>query len=143
MCVLTDIGAVKCWGKNSPGTLGDGTTVDSVTPVMPTGVSNATTITSGNAHSCAVISAGTVKCWGSNQWGELGNGTTTTWTTPNLPAHVSGITTATAVATGAAHSCALLSDSTIRCWGYNGAGGLGNGTTNDSTTPVTVLNAPA
>lgn len=143
MCVLTDIGAVKCWGKNSPGTLGDGTTVDSVTPVMPTGVSNATTITSGNAHSCAVISGGTVKCWGSNQWGELGNGTTTTWTTPNLPAHVSGITTATAVATGAAHSCALLSDSTIRCWGYNGAGGLGNGTTNDSTTPVTVLNAPA
>ncbi len=56
----------------------------------------------------------------------------------SVPVTVSGITNATAVAADDSHTCALLSDGTVQCWGYNLIGELGNGTTVNSSVPVTV-----
>ena len=73
--------------------------------------------------------------WGCNDSGQLGNGTTTD---SDVPVAVSGLGGVTAIAAGADHSLALLSDGTVMAWGYNGSGQLGNGTTTDSDVPVAV-----
>jgi len=133
--VLTD-GTVRCWGENDHGQLGNGTTAGSTTPVQVAGIAGAVTVSAGWRHTCALLADGTVRCWGENQNGQLGDGTTTDRTTP-VP--VSGITGATAVTAGWwHHSCALLGDGTVRCWGDNQWGQLGNGTTTDSASPVTM-----
>ncbi len=134
-CAVVAGGAVKCWGANFAGQLGNGTTADSSTPVMVAGISNATKVGAGQNHSCVVLSDGTVRCWGANFNGQLGDGTTTNSLTP---VQVSGITTAMQVAAGSDHTCALLSDGTIKCWGANVNGQLGNGTTTNSLIPVPV-----
>jgi alpha-tubulin suppressor-like RCC1 family protein len=138
-CALLSDGTVKCWGLNFAGELGDGTNnYNSNNPVSVSGISNAKAIAAGGSHSCALLSNGTVKCWGRNEHGELGNGTTGDSTNSNTPVSVSGISNATAIAAGPADTCAVLSDGTAECWGFNASGQLGNGTTTDSATPVSV-----
>ncbi|MBK7021936.1 MAG: hypothetical protein IPH38_20760 [Candidatus Microthrix sp.] len=132
---LTDQ-SVRCWGSNAWGALGNGSSAtDSKVPVMVSGISTATAISSGFAHTCATLTSGGVRCWGQNIDGQLGDGTTTDSTTPVA---VSNITNATSVSGGYQHSCVRLADGGASCWGYNYAGLLGDGTTTDSTTPVTV-----
>ena len=129
-------GAIKCWGYNGYGQVGDGTTISSTTPVNVTGITTATSIALGGEHSCALLSGGAIKCWGWNYHGQLGDGTTIERTTP---VEVSGISTATSIALGGEHSCALLTGGAIKCWGSNSNGRLGDGTTTDSTYPVDVI----
>jgi alpha-tubulin suppressor-like RCC1 family protein len=133
-CALLGNGTVQCWGRNGQGQLGNGTFVQSSTPVLA-GITGVTGVSGGGAHTCAVLSNGTVRCWGDNQFGQLGNGSTGTSATP---VSVVGINTAVAVSAGWRHTCALLGDGTIRCWGQNQFAQLGNGTTTGSTTPVSV-----
>lgn len=87
-------------------------------------------------HVCAVVNDGTVRCWGANDAGQLGNGTVSA--SSSSPVVVSGLSGVTAVATGGFHSCALLSDQTVRCWGENSDAQLGNNSTTPSSVPVTV-----
>ncbi len=135
-CALLSTGGVDCWGVDAYGELGSGNSnMDSSTPVPVTGITNATAITAGYYHTCAVLAAGGVDCWGWNYRGQLGNGTTTDSSTP-VP--VSGITNATTVAAGHSQTCALLSGGQIDCWGDNNYGELGNGTTTTSDLPVAV-----
>jgi alpha-tubulin suppressor-like RCC1 family protein len=133
-CALESDGTARCWGLNANGQLGNGTTTQSTTPVVVSGLTGATSLGVGEAFACAVT-GGAVKCWGYNGNGSLGNGTTTSSSTPVA---VSGIANAVSVSAGRLHACARLADGTAKCWGFNNAGQLGNGTGTQSTSPVAV-----
>ena len=122
---------MQCWGRNETGQLGNPIPKRSSTPVLVTGLT-AAAVTAGGFHTCALPGDGTVRCWGQNDLGQLGNGTNDP--VPNRPSTfnptpvtVSGITTAVAVSAGGWHTCALLQDGTVRCWGDNTWGQIGNG----------------
>ncbi len=81
-CALLSTGTAKCWGQNSYGELGNGTTTHSLVPVSVKGLTGATAIAAGDQQTCALLSTGTVKCWGDNTYGQLGNGTATSSPVP-------------------------------------------------------------
>ena len=142
---------VRAWGDNQYGKLGDGTTTDRWTPVQvvdpsdPTGfLTGVVAVTAGGAHhTVALLGDGTVRAWGWNNDGQLGDGTTTSSSTPVQvidPSDPTGfLTGVTAVAAGLSHTVALLGDGTLRAWGDNQSGKLGDGTTTDRWTPAQVV----
>jgi len=134
-CALLANGSVGCWGYNGYGELGNGSQVDSSTPVQVSGITNAITVATGGNSACAVLADYSVRCWGYNGYGDLGNGSQVDSSTP---VQVSGITNAIAAVTGGDDSCAVLADGSVRCWGYNGYGELGNGSLANSSTPIPV-----
>ncbi len=137
-CVLHTDGRVSCWGANGSGQLGVGTTTTHRgTPAEVVGLAGVVELDVGGFHACARTNAGTLSCWGHNSSGQLGDGTTGN---RSAPVEVSGLADVTVVevALGRVHSCARLIDNTVRCWGHNGLGGLGNGTGMDSAVPVAV-----
>jgi alpha-tubulin suppressor-like RCC1 family protein len=137
---------VKCWGSNSDGQLGLGNknNVGNAAGQMGNNLASialgtgrtAIQIAAGGSHTCALLDTHQIKCWGSNKYGQLGQGNTdnigvTTSQMGDLlrvvdigPGH-----TAVAVAAGETHTCALLDDSTVKCWGGNADGQLGQGNT--------------
>jgi alpha-tubulin suppressor-like RCC1 family protein len=136
-------GAVRCWGANSKGQLGDGTTQNNAAPVTTIGFSSAGAqgLALGAEHTCVVTNVGTVQCWGQNDVFQLGvqhgpNGEkfgTQPVTVPNL----SGVV---GIAAGDKHTCVLLNNGNIKCWGSNSSGQLGNGNSGGYTetpSPVT------
>lgn len=131
-CTVLSDGHVKCWGVNTYGQLGNGTTTESPTPVVVSGISNAVQVSNSTNHTCALLANGTVKCWGENQYGQLGNGVATIEAgtlTPNPnPVQVIGVTGALQVSVSGYTTCILLSDHTVKCVGFGGFGGLGDGT---------------
>ena len=137
-CTGLDDGTVKCWGRNGEGQLGNGTiSIKRKRPVTVTGVSTATGLAASYYHTCARLDDGTVQCWGGNWAGQLGDGTKKSSSTPVTVA-LTGVSPATDVEAGNRHTCARLEDGTVQCWGNNQMGGLGDGTTTDANTPVTV-----
>jgi len=141
-CALTEDGAVRCWGLNGSGQVGDGSNTNRSTPVAVSGLGGGVVaISAGWEHMCALTSAGGVKCWGAGNSGQLGRGSSTA---SNVPVDVNGLTSGVvAISTGVYHSCALTSAGVVRCWGGNFSGQLGDGTTNASTTPVDVVGLEA
>ena len=136
-CALRCDGSVWCWGANSNGQLGDGTTEARATPVAVRALGGpATAIATGYTHACAVV-RGALRCWGGNVFGALGDGTREDRAHPvsvvGLDGPVVGVTA------GELHTCALLEGGALRCWGRNQFGGLGDGTTMDRLTPRAVL----
>ena len=124
-CALLVNQTVKCWGLNSKGQLGDGTTNDSSTPVKVAGLNDVVQIALGDAYTCALLASGDVQCWGWNNFGELGNGT---FTDSKSPVQVTGLTIGVqAISGGDASVCAVLPSAQVDCWGDNSSGELGNG----------------
>lgn len=133
-CARLDSGAAFCWGGNSTGQLGNGTMINSSTPVAVLGLNGrATQLITGANHTCALTSTGATQCWGNNVHGQLGNGTTTNSTAPVTVAGLSA--SATTLGAGNTHTCAFTVAGTVECWGGNNNGQLGNGTTANSTVP--------
>src|SRR5262249_19206737 len=106
------------------------------TPVAVSGLTNAVAITANAFHSCALLGDGTVRCWGSANLGALGDGTTSG--TRVTPVQVFGLARAVAIAAGTSHTCAVIGDGGVRCWGGNGSGQLGDGTTTTRPSPAIV-----
>lgn len=143
-CALTTTGGVKCWGRNWGGELGTGDSVGKATPANVVGLDTGMiAIATGFEHTCALTTAGGVKCWGENSYGQLGDGTTEgseeLGAYKTLPVDVVGYANGvTAIATGSTHTCILTSTGGVKCWGNNGAGQLGDGTTQNRLSPVDV-----
>lgn len=140
-CAVKGDGTLWCWGDNTYGEIGDGTTQNKTTPVQIAALgSDVESVSLGFDHTCAVKTDGTLWCWGRNEYGQLGDGTTQDKTTPNAVASLGG--TVDRVALGVAHSCAIRDDGSVECWGANSTGQLGDGTQTDASTPGPVAAVP-
>lgn len=141
-CAILDDGTLKCWGNNALGEIGIGQNtaigdepgeMGDDLPVVDLGTNkNATKIAIGGHHACAILDDGTVKCWGYNDCGQLGlgdfenRGDEPGEMGDNLPAVDLGQgKSAKDVAAGWEHSCAILDDDTLKCWGCSILGGFG------------------
>ena len=141
-CVILDDDSLKCWGARANGKLGIGSPSDDV--LTPTTVNlgagkKAKSISTGAQHACAILDDNTLKCWGLNQRGQLGYGDTSTRKAPETTTTVNlgQDRTAKAVSTGNEHTCAILDDDSVKCWGLNNLGQLGYGDTNNREAPET------
>lgn len=147
-CAVKSDGTAYCWGTEYCGALGNNSDGGGAhpcgytswyladdylhvtlqhSPVKVQGVTNAVAIARGvnNMHNCVVRNGGTVSCWGWDVEGELGASSSQGWST--VPLTVKNLSNVVAAVVGSDHSCALLSDSTVKCWGDNLDGAIGNG----------------
>lgn len=144
-CALLASGDLYCWGDNEAGQLGLGTLNQRAPygialPTRVSGVSNVIGVSAGFLHTCALLSGGSVECWGYNRDGQVGDGTINLvrpYADPS-PVRVSGITQAVSISAGAFHTCALVADGSVWCWGYVVASDFGTGVLLNSAVPVQV-----
>jgi hypothetical protein len=141
-CVVLDDGSARCWGFGADGRLGYGSTADVLTASSASAVAlgagrTAVAISAGEAHTCAILDTGAVRCWGFGGNGRLGNDDTDSIGdgAGETPASVPPVAlgpgrTGRAITVGFSHTCALLDDGTLRCWGFGGSGRLGYGNEN-------------
>ncbi len=140
-CALMSTGTAKCWGNGNSGRLGNNDVVNQLVPVEVVGLtSGLLSLAAGGLHSCAVTSSGGAKCWGYGFSGQLGNNSTSDALVPVDVLVLSG--EVVALATGFVHTCALLSNGAMKCWGNGSGGKLGNSFTGNELTPVDVIGLP-
>ena len=134
-CALTTGGTVYCWGYNSDGELGIGSTKpDSVPHQVGVGFA---AVSAGFSNVCALASGGAAYCWGFNANGELGTGASSA-TPDSVPTAVAGGLTFATLSTGAFHTCGITTGGVTYCWGYNYDGEVGDGSTTERDAPVPV-----
>jgi uncharacterized repeat protein (TIGR01451 family) len=144
-CALLADGSVQCWGADESGQIGDGgtTPIPYTTPQAVSGISNARAITTGYAHSCALLRDDTIKCWGAygvDYWGQVGDGGDTGAV---APVSVSGVTDGMAIEAGDDHTCVVRADSSVWCWGLNDYGQLGDRSGINAPSPVAAIGVPS
>lgn len=137
-CAVLDTGALRCWGDNSAGQLGQGNTdnvgdsADESTVRVDFGIGRkVVAVAAGTNHTCAVLDTGSVRCWGNNLYGQLGQGSTAgVGDDPGentVGVDLGAGRTAEAITAGSYHSCAILDTGNLHCWGHNAYGQLGQG----------------
>jgi alpha-tubulin suppressor-like RCC1 family protein len=135
---LNYVDTAWAWGYNASGRLGDGTTTNRSSPVSVVGgITDWCQVSAGSFHSLALRTSGTAWAWGCNSAGRLGDGTTTSRSSP--VSVVGGFTDWRQVSAGNYHSLALKTDGTAWAWGCNSSGQLGDCTTNNRSSPVSVV----
>lgn len=139
-CVVISDGSVECWGANSDAQLGHFPPDTHYEPVVVAGLGGpAVTISAAQDHTCALMGSGGVLCWGRNANGVMGNGSPYfDQPTPQPVSHLSEGVASLAQSSGN-QECAILDTGSVKCWGQGLYGALGNGMTDDSSTPVTVV----
>lgn len=138
-CAVVSLGLLYCWGRGDVMQLGDqlqdpaGASI----PLKSLGISHAAEVAAGDGHTCVRFSGGTVSCFGGDYFGQLGDGTTSHG--DGTPIAVTGLTGVAEISARGDHSCALRTTGQVLCWGDNGDGQLGDGTTANRSAPVAVL----
>jgi alpha-tubulin suppressor-like RCC1 family protein len=139
-------GAARCWGGNNFGQVGENTVSTRRSPVPVTNLgSGVQAIAAGGAHSCAIVNGGAM-CWGLNSSGQLGNAPVGSPPTgdSHIPVPVTGLTSGViAIAAGENHTCAIAAGGAAKCWGANGSGQVGNGSTDPNVPLPDDSHAPA
>jgi alpha-tubulin suppressor-like RCC1 family protein len=140
-CGLLDSGAAYCWGENTFGALGDGSTTPHATPVPVTGGLVFTELKAGGfiGHTCGLTGSGTAYCWGENERGQVGDGSTADRLSPSA---VAGDLVFATLDAGFRHTCARTTGGVLYCWGSGAAGQLGSNSTSQSNAPAKVLGQP-
>jgi alpha-tubulin suppressor-like RCC1 family protein len=130
-CVMYSDQTVRCTGLNNQGEIGNNSYFNVSQPTLSIGTENPVALLTGMEHTCTFVGDGRMQCWGTNYTGQLGDGTMGGFAM--APQFVHNITNAIKGVTGGFHTCAILPDHTVECWGRNQDGQIGNG---DSTTDV-------
>ena len=138
-CAALNNGEVYCWGFNAYGQLGDFSTNNSNIPVKARLLENQipTQVSSGVFHTCSLLDGGEIACWGDNSVGQLGDGTFTSSTIPII-ADTPVASSALSISVGQRHSCSVLDDATLYCWGFNEYGQLGDESTDNRNSPIEI-----
>jgi len=150
-CALTFAGTLRCWGRGSEGQLGQSFSSDSnwgnatneLPSTLPSDIvtgAQVTDVAAGDFHTCALSSDGQLKCWGRGESGQLGYSNFASLSTPPAAGVNLDSVTAYRISAGAAHTCALRSNGTARCWGQGADGRLGRGSTANSASATGNIN---
>ena len=139
-CAILDDDTLKCWGRNY--FLGYGSTSGDTYAPKTTAVNlgsgrTAKSVSLQYGHTCAILDDDTVKCWGTGSYGQLGYGGTTNYDSPPSSTGNLGMG-ATSISAGHYTSCAILTNGGVKCWGVNGKGQVGDGTTTQRNSPVDI-----
>jgi alpha-tubulin suppressor-like RCC1 family protein len=133
-CAIAANGGLWCWGPNSYGILGDGTTLQRSVPVQVGSDTNWAQVHAGSSSTCGLRDDQTLWCWGHNGFGEMGDGTTSTGRLS--PGQVGSDANWAQASNAGVYNCSLRDDQTLWCWGRNDVGQLGDGTTTDRHLPA-------
>lgn len=125
-CAIEKDGRMECWGSNTNGQLGHGSTATAKVPVSVAQFAAATQCVAGSQHTCALTAAGAVACWGANDSGQLGTGTSDLLDALPQTVPLSGVL---GLSSSYSHTCAILGDGSVSCWGEEVYGSLGGGST--------------
>ena len=134
-CAVTPTGAAYCWGANGSGQLGDNTMIGKPVPTAVQGGLQFALVSGGANHTCGITTGGIGYCWGENGDGQIGDNTTVNRLTPQV---IAGSLSLSIPAAGLSHSCAVTTGTSAMayCWGFNGDGQLGDGTTTQRFVPT-------
>jgi alpha-tubulin suppressor-like RCC1 family protein len=131
-CAISGAGQPYCWGYNNYGQLGDGTTTNKNSATLISGLANVVRVSAGRYHTCGLLTDNSVRCWGNNASGQLGTNGVSNSSVPVTPIGLTG--GVLDIQSGYDHSCALMIDGTVKCWGS----GLAIGFVNYQFTPAVV-----
>lgn len=139
-CAVRDNGAVYCWGGNTYGQVGDGTTTEALTPVEIATGGGIVQVSGGQYYTCVLRADGKAFCWGQGTWGKLGQGSSSS---SSSPVAAQATFNFSSIKAGGNSTCGIDQlDSRLKCWGYGHYGLLGDGlrrTSNFSPIEATLL----
>ena len=143
-CAILENGSAMCWGLDNYGQLGDGGDATNLNkPTSFVSIDEGRTVSqiyARHSRTCIILSDSTASCWGFNEDGQSGDDSTNTYKSPSVKVQFPDGKLVKSMGMGLKHTCAILEDDTLTCWGLDAFGALGNGNsdTTDKYTPQTI-----